>query len=115
MPPPAVESLHNQPALVATPRAQVGLCEHYRHQPVRQDRAWSIPYCADRGQAIRRRKYMGRPDVIDPNAAKEADPIVPSADEEPVVPSADDEPVVPSADEEPVVPSADDGPVGLQD
>lgn len=52
-----------------------------------------------------------RGDYINRDAAIEADPVMPSADEEPLFPSADEKPPVPSADEEPVVPSADEGPV----
>jgi hypothetical protein len=50
-------------------------------------------------------------DFIDKAAAREADPVFPSADKVPPVPSADEVPPVPSADEVPVVPSADEGPV----
>ena len=53
-------------------------------------------------------------DLIDVDAAKETDPVVPSADEQPPVPSADEQPPVPSADEDEPVPSGDDGPVATQ-
>lgn len=52
-------------------------------------------------------------DYINIDAARETEPVVPSADKEPVVPSADAVPVVPSADAEPPVPSADDTTIAL--
>ncbi|MGH3797152.1 MAG: hypothetical protein ACRDSP_19950 [Pseudonocardiaceae bacterium] len=50
-------------------------------------------------------------DFIDMDAARETDPVFPSADKVSPVPSADEVPPVPSADDEAPVPSADEGPV----
>ena len=52
---------------------------------------------------------MTSPDMINPDAARETDPVFGSADDQPVAPSADDVPPVPSADDVPPVPSADEG------